>query len=830
MCGAAPASSSPWRSSRTTRAASTRVSRRPLPGRTTHDADVPDVPPPLPCRSSRSDSRLLSRLLSRLVRQGEEGFGAAGGARPRRGRRDARRPARRERRRPRRPVRDRRRAFARRRPDRSRHVPRRPGRASGRAALRDRPQTVRGRPPRVPCESRARPRPRARSRREREALRGTGQEGLRNEGAGFADDVQRRGPAGHREGRRGGCRERAPEPLVLLDHGSHAGPHGLAPREPGKPRKAKRRQASRRDQPGRARLCHVRRARGRARRREETLRVRAADGPRDTEWRRRRGLHWRADVHRQRGRHDDRDDQPEGDVPEPGSRPVAGPVRERLAAPRERNGRPRRPDRGRPDWPGRHLRLRHRSRRRRFSQTGRRAPHVSPVVRPREGRRHRGTRRDRRSATSRPRGEGRDQKGRVTTSMNISEIFIRRPVATTLVMLGILFFGIVGYRLLPVSDLPSVDFPTIQVTAALPGASPETMAAAVATPLERQFTTIAGLDSMNSTSILGVTQISLQFNLSRSLDAAAQDVQAAIGAASRQLPPGMPSPPTYQKVNPDDQPVLYIALTGPTLPLSDHDEYDETLIAQRISTVSGVAQVQVFGAQKYAVRVQLDPHALASRGIGIDEAASAVAAANVNLPTGTLWGANTAFTVLATGQLTEASAYGPLIVAYRNGSPVRVKDIGRAIDSVENDKTASWFYTKSGGNRAIVLAIQKQPGENTVEVVSNIRKLIPVFESQLPGSARLNVIYDRSQSIRESVADVKFTLWLTLALVVLVIFLFLRNLSATVMPSLALPLSIARTFAAMYVLGYSMDNLSLMALTLSVGFVVDDAIVVLELS
>jgi len=412
--------------------------------------------------------------------------------------------------------------------------------------------------------------------------------------------------------------------------------------------------------------------------------------------------------------------------------------------------------------------------------------------------------------------------------MNISEIFIRRPVATTLVMLAILFFGIVGYRLLPVSDLPSVDFPTIQVTAALPGASPETMAAAVATPLERQFTTIAGLDAMNSTSILGVTQISLQFNLSRSLDAAAQDVQAAIGAASRQLPPGMPSPPTYQKVNPADQPVLYIALTGPTMTLSDLDEYAETLIAQRISTVSGVAQVQVFGAQKYAVRVQLDPHALASRGIGIDEAASAVAAANVNLPTGTLWGANTAFTVLATGQLTEASAYGPLIVAYRNGSPVRVKDIGRAIDSVENDKTASWFYTKSGGNRAIVLAIQKQPGENTVEVVSNIRKLIPVFESQLPGSARLNVIYDRSQSIRESVADVKFTLWLTLALVVLVIFLFLRNLSATVIPSLALPLSIAGTFAAMYVLGYSMDNLSLMALTLSVGFVVDDAIVVLE--
>ncbi len=412
--------------------------------------------------------------------------------------------------------------------------------------------------------------------------------------------------------------------------------------------------------------------------------------------------------------------------------------------------------------------------------------------------------------------------------MNISELFIRRPVATTLVMLGILFFGIVGYRLLPVSDLPNVDFPTIQVTAALPGASPETMASAVATPLEKQFTTIAGLDNMTSTSILGVTQITLQFSLSRSLDAAAQDVQAAIGAASRQLPPGMPTPPTYQKVNPADQPVLFLALTTPTLPLPVLDEYAETMMAQRISTVSGVAQVQVYGAQKYAVRVQLDPRALAYRGIGIDEASAAVASANVNIPTGTLWGADTAYTVMATGQLTEASQYGPLVIAYRNGSPVRVNDVGRALDGTENDKTAAWYVDKTGSPRGIVLAIQKQPGENTVEVVSNIKKLLPQFQAALPGSAKLNVLFDRSQSIRESVADVKFTLWLTLALVVLVIFLFLRNLSATVIPSLALPLSIAGTFAAMYVLGYSMDNLSLMALTLSVGFVVDDAIVVLE--
>ncbi len=412
--------------------------------------------------------------------------------------------------------------------------------------------------------------------------------------------------------------------------------------------------------------------------------------------------------------------------------------------------------------------------------------------------------------------------------MNISALFIRRPVATTLVMLAILFFGIVGYRLLPVSDLPNVDFPTIQVTAGLPGASPETIASAIATPLERQFTTIAGLDNMNSTSVLGVTQITLQFNLSRSLDGAAQDVQAAIGAASRQLPPGMPSPPTYQKVNPADQPILYLALTSPTLPLSTTDEYAETMIAEKISTVSGVAQVQVFGAQKFAVRVQLDPRALASRGIGIDEASAAVAAANVNIPTGTLWGPTTAYTVLATGQLTEAAGFGPLIVAYRNGSPVRVRDIGRAIDSVENDKTAAWYVDKEGSTRGVVLAIQKQPGENTVEVASNIRKLIPSFEALLPGSARLSILFDRSESIRDSVSDVKFTLWLTLALVVMVIFLFLRNLSATVIPSLALPLSIAGTFAAMYALGYSMDNLSLMALTLSVGFVVDDAIVVLE--
>jgi HAE1 family hydrophobic/amphiphilic exporter-1 len=404
------------------------------------------------------------------------------------------------------------------------------------------------------------------------------------------------------------------------------------------------------------------------------------------------------------------------------------------------------------------------------------------------------------------------------------ELFIRRPVMTTLVMLGILFFGLLGFRVLPVSDLPNVDFPTIQVSASLPGASPDTMASAVATPLEKQFSTIAGIDSMTSTSALGLTNITIQFSLDRSIDAAAQDVQAAIAKAASQLPPGMPTPPTYQKVNPADQPILYLALSSPTLPLYAVDEYAETLLAQRISTIAGVAQVQVFGSQKYAVHVQLDPNALASRGIGIDEVQAAVAQANVNLPTGTLYGQYQAFNVQATGQLTNAAAYRPLIVAYRNGSPVRLQDLGQVIDSVQTDKVASWY----NGERAVVLAIQRQPGTNTVEVVDSIRKLLPTFRAQVPASVNLNVLYDRSISIRDSVHDVEFTLLLAIMLVILVIFLFLRNLSATIIPSLALPMSIVGTFAAMYLLGYTVDNLSLMALTLSVGFVVDDAIVMLE--
>ena len=405
-----------------------------------------------------------------------------------------------------------------------------------------------------------------------------------------------------------------------------------------------------------------------------------------------------------------------------------------------------------------------------------------------------------------------------------TQLFIRRPITTTLIMAAILIFGVFAYRLLPVSDLPNVDFPTIQVSATLPGASPETMAAAVALPLEKQFSTIAGLDSMTSSSALGGTSITLQFTLDRNIDAAAQDVQAMIAKTASQLPPELPSPPSYQKVNPADQPVLYLTLSSSTLRLSDVDESAETTVAQRLSMVSGVAQVQVFGTQKYAVRAQLDPRALAARQIGIDEVANAITNANVNLPTGTLFGHSTSYTVQATGQLLEAKAYKPLIVAYRNGSPVRLDEVGHVFDSVENDKTASWF----SGDRAIVLAIQRQPGTNTVEVVDSIKQLLPQMQQQMPAGIKLNILYDRSVSIRNSVNDVKFTLMLTIALVVMVIFLFLRNISATIIPSLALPMSIVGTFAAMYLLGYSLDNLSLMALTLTVGFVVDDAIVMLE--
>jgi HAE1 family hydrophobic/amphiphilic exporter-1 len=408
--------------------------------------------------------------------------------------------------------------------------------------------------------------------------------------------------------------------------------------------------------------------------------------------------------------------------------------------------------------------------------------------------------------------------------MNIPELFIRRPVMTTLVMAGILLFGVMGYRALPVSELPNVDFPTIQVTANLPGSSPETMASSVATPLEREFSTIAGLDSMTSTSAVGLTQITLQFSLGRDIDAAAQDVQTAISKAARLLPQDMPTPPYFRKLNPADQPILYLALGSKILPLSTVNEYADTLMAQRISMISGVAQVMIYGAQKYAVRIRVNPDALSSAGIGINEVEKAIAEDNVNLPTGTLYGRHKAITIQATGQLTEAKAYRPLIVAYRNGSPVYLEEVATVIDSVESDKTAGWV----NDTRGIILAIQRQPGTNTVEVANAIKKLVPTFRSQLPASVELSVLYDRSLSIHESIADVQFTLILSTCLVILVIFLFLRNLSATMIPSLALPMSIVGTFAVMYLMDYSLDNLSLMALTLSVGFVVDDAIVMLE--
>jgi hydrophobic/amphiphilic exporter-1 (mainly G- bacteria), HAE1 family len=405
-----------------------------------------------------------------------------------------------------------------------------------------------------------------------------------------------------------------------------------------------------------------------------------------------------------------------------------------------------------------------------------------------------------------------------------TELFIRRPVLTTLLMAAIVLFGVMAYQKLPVNDLPNIDFPTIQVIANLPGASPETMASAVATPLERQFSTIAGIDSMTSVSALGVTQITIQFTLERSIDAAGQDVQAMIAKTAPLLPPSMPTPPVYQKVNPADQPILFMALSSPTLPLYTVDEYAQTFLAQRISTISGVAQVSVFGSQKYAVRVQVDPRALTARGIGIDEVEQAVARANVNKPTGTLYGSHQAVNVQATGQLTDAAAYRPLVVAYRNGSPVRLGELGRVVDGVQTDKVAGWFNDE----RAVVLAVQRQPGTNTIEIVDAVRALLPTFRQQLPAAVNLNVVYDRSKAIRESVHDVQFTLVLTIALVVMVIFLFLRNLSATLIPSLAVPLSIVGTFAIMYALGYTIDIISLMALTLCVGFVVDDAVVMLE--
>ena len=403
-------------------------------------------------------------------------------------------------------------------------------------------------------------------------------------------------------------------------------------------------------------------------------------------------------------------------------------------------------------------------------------------------------------------------------------LFVLRPVMTTLVMIGLLAAGLLGYSKLPVSDLPKVDFPTITVNASLPGASPETMASAVATPLERQLSTIAGIDSMTSSSTKGQTQINITFVLSRDIDAAAQDVQTALSAVQRQLPSEMSSPPTFQKVNPTDSPILIIALRSDTLPLSTVNEFADTLLAPRISTIEGVAQVRIFGAQKRAVRVQVDPDLLTARGIVFAEVEAALKQGNVTQPTGTLWGPTRAWAIEANGQLDDAASFRPLVVAYRNGAPVRLDEVAGVIDSVQDDKTASWFRD----TRAIGLAVLRQPGTNTVAIVDAVRAQLPALQARLPAAMQLEIFIDRSRDIRTSVADVQHTLMLTAALVVLVIFVFLRRISATIIPALSLPLSLIGTFAVMQLLGFSLNNLSLMALTLATGFVVDDAIVVLE--
>lgn len=395
---------------------------------------------------------------------------------------------------------------------------------------------------------------------------------------------------------------------------------------------------------------------------------------------------------------------------------------------------------------------------------------------------------------------------------------------TTLVMLGVLVFGLLSYRLLPINNLPNVDFPTISVSASLAGASPETMASSVASPLEKEFSAISGLESITSENYQGTTRVTLEFSLSRNIDDAALDVQSAISAAMRSMPEGMNTPPYFRKVNPAASGILYLAVSSPTLRLSEVTEYAETIMAQRISMVSGVAQVNVYGSQKYAVRIRVDPELLAVRGIGLDEVMGAVQRANVNLPTGSVSGPGREYTVRSSGQLMDASAFRPLVVSYVDGSPVRLGELAVVEDGVENERRSNTF----SGTPAIILAIARQPGSNTVQIVDDVMRLMPSFRSQIPASVDLGVMYDRSQSIRESVNDVEFTLYLAACLVILVIFLFLRNLRATIIPSLALPLSIIGTFSVMYLAGFSLNNISLMALTLSLGFVVDDAIVMLE--
>ena len=412
--------------------------------------------------------------------------------------------------------------------------------------------------------------------------------------------------------------------------------------------------------------------------------------------------------------------------------------------------------------------------------------------------------------------------------MNFSAIFIRRPVATTLLMVGIALFGIIAYFALPVSDLPNVDFPTLSVSASLPGADPTTMASAVATPLERQFTTIAGIDSMTSSNSLGSSSITMQFDLTRDIDGAAVDVQTAISAAMPLLPPGMPNPPSFRKSNPSDGPIMFFALTTNAMPKWKLDEYAQTVIGQRISSINGVAQVSIMGSQKYAVRVQVDPEKLATRGVGINEVADAIRNWNANVPTGTLWGPTRTYAIQTNGQLPTAADYQDLVVSWRNGAPIRLSELGTIRDGAEDERTMAWNYEKGTFTQGINLMVMRQPGSNIIEVNDAVRKMLPEIRKQLPPTVNLSIRSDRSKNIREAFADIQATLLLTLFLVIMVIFLFLRKASATIIPTLALPVSLVGTFAVMYVLDYSLDNLSMMAIILSVGFVVDDAIVMLE--
>src|SRR5215469_2559860 len=408
--------------------------------------------------------------------------------------------------------------------------------------------------------------------------------------------------------------------------------------------------------------------------------------------------------------------------------------------------------------------------------------------------------------------------------MNLSSAFIARPIATSLLMAGILLVGGAAYPMLPVASLPQLDFPTIQVTAQLPGASPEIIAASVTQPLERQFGQIPGVTQMTSSSVFGNSAITVQFDLSRNIDGAAQDIQTAINAASGQLPKNLPSPPTYRKINPADTPILVVALTSDLVPLSEVDDYAENVLVEHLSQISGVAQVNIGGQQKPAVRIQADPVKLASLGLSLEDLRGVIVNATTVSPKGTVDGRTRTFTIYDNSQMLKAAPWNEVIVAYKDGAPVRIRDIGRAIDAPENTRLAAF----ADGKQAILLPVYKLPGANVIQTVDRIKAALPQLQAAIPPTVKLQILSDRTETIRASIADVQFTLMLTIALVVMVIFIFLRSLWATIIPSVAVPLALVGTFAVMYVLGYSLDNLSLMALTIAVGFVVDDAIVMLE--